>query len=109
VIEVDSKVRELLDRWALTPATPVVELTADAVRKDDLGVLALQRTPGELQSVEDITIPGPAGTLPVRVYRPGRGRFSAPAPRARRLDARARRHIASTAAPRPVMLGSRWR
>ena len=75
MIEVDSEVRELLDRLAAAPATPVDELTADAVREDDLGVLALQRTPGELHSVEDIAIPGPAGTLPVRVYRPRRGRL----------------------------------
>ncbi len=38
-------------------------------------VLALQRTPSELHSVEDIAIPGPAGDLPVRVYRPRRGRL----------------------------------
>ena len=75
MIEVDSEVRELLDRLAAAPATPVDELTADAVRKDDLGVLALQRTPSELHSVEDIAIPGPAGALPVRVYRPRRGRL----------------------------------
>jgi acetyl esterase len=75
VVELDPEVRELLDRWAATPVTPVSDLTADTVREDDLGVLALQRVPGELQSVEDITIPGPAGVLPVRVYRPRRGRL----------------------------------
>jgi hypothetical protein len=32
-------------------------------------VLALQRAPAELQSVEDVAIPGPAGILPARVYR----------------------------------------
>jgi acetyl esterase len=37
VVELDPEVRELLDRWALTPATPVCDLTADAVREDDLG------------------------------------------------------------------------
>jgi acetyl esterase len=75
VIELDPEVRELLDRWAAAPATPVSDLTADAVRNDDLGVLALQRAPGALQSVEDIEIPGPAGVLPVRLYRPCPGRL----------------------------------
>ena len=69
--ELDSEVRELLDRWAASPATPVSELTLEAVRKDDLAVLDLQRAPGELYSVEDVEAPGPAGALPVRVYRPG--------------------------------------
>jgi acetyl esterase len=73
VHELDPEVRELLDRWAITPATPAGELTAHAVREDDLGVLALQHSPGELQSVEDLGIPGPAGVLPVRVYRPRPG------------------------------------
>ena len=68
--DLDSEVRELLDRWAASPATPVSELTAEAVREDDLAVLDLQRTPGELDSVDDVEAPGPAGTLAVRVYRP---------------------------------------
>ena len=73
--ELDPEVRELLERWAASPATPVSELTAKAVREDDLAVLALQRAPGELYSVEDVEARGPAGTLPVRVYRPRPGRL----------------------------------
>ena len=73
--ELDSEVRELLDRWAASPARPVSELTAEAVREDELAVLDLQRAPGELYSVEDIEAPGPAGALPVRVYRPRPGRL----------------------------------
>ena len=61
VAELDSEVRELLDRWAASPATPVSELTAEAVREDDLAVLDLQRGPGELYSVEDVEAPAPAG------------------------------------------------
>ena len=75
MVELDPEVRELLDRWALTPAMPVSDLTADAVREDDLGVLALQRTPGELQSLEDVGIAGPAGVLLLRMYRPRPGRL----------------------------------
>ena len=73
--ELDSEVRELLDRWAAGPATPVSELTAQAVREDDLAVLDLQRAPAELYSVEDVDAPGPAGTLTMRVYRPRPGRL----------------------------------
>src|SRR6266542_3059502 len=73
--DLDPEVRELLDRWAASPAMPVSELTAEAVREDDLAVLHLQRAPGELYSVEDVEAPGPAGTLPVRVYRPRPGRL----------------------------------
>ena len=75
VIEVDPDVRELLARWAISPDVPVSELTAEAVREDDRGVLALQRTPGALHSVEDVEVTGPAGPLAVRVYRPSPGRL----------------------------------
>ncbi len=70
VTELDPEVRELLDRWAASPATPASGLTAEAVREADLAVLDLQRAPGELYSVEDVEAPAPGGTLPVRVYRP---------------------------------------
>ena len=75
VPELDREVRALLDGWAAGPARPVSELTAEAVREDDLAVLDLQRAPGELHSVEDVEAPGPAYTLPVRVYRPRPGRL----------------------------------
>jgi hypothetical protein len=39
--ELDSEVRELLDRWAASSATSVSELTAKGVREDDLAVLDL--------------------------------------------------------------------
>lgn len=71
----DSEARALLDRWAAKPARPVQELTVEDVRRDDLAVLDLQRTPGELYSVEDVEAPGPAGALKVRLYRPHPGRL----------------------------------
>jgi acetyl esterase len=73
VTDVDPEVRLLLERWATVPATPVRELTVQAVRRDDLDVLALQRSTGELHSVEDLETPGPAGLRRVRVYRPRPG------------------------------------
>jgi acetyl esterase/lipase len=75
VTELDSEVRELLDRWAARPVRPVSELTAEAVREDDLAALDLQWAPGELYSVEHVEAPGPAGTVPEGVYRPRRERL----------------------------------
>jgi acetyl esterase len=66
----DPDVSRLLDRWAALPPLPAEELTAARVRADDLQVLELQRRPPRLHSVEDVELPGPAGPLPVRVYRP---------------------------------------
>ena len=71
----DSEARALLDQWGANPARPVQELTAEDVRREDLAVLDLQRTPGDLYSVEDVEAPGPAGTLRVRLYRPHPGRL----------------------------------
>jgi acetyl esterase len=69
-VTVDPQVRALLDRWAAEPATPVDELTPEEVRADDLAVLDLQDAPPALHAVDDIEIPGPAGALTARVYRP---------------------------------------
>jgi len=75
VTEVDFEVRELLDRWAASSDGPVSELTAEAVREDELGVLELQRAPGKPYSVEHLEALGPAGALAVCVYRPCRERL----------------------------------
>ncbi len=72
VIEVDPDVRELLARWAISPAVPVNELTAEAVREDDGGVLALQRTPGALHSVEDVDVRAQRARCPFACTGPAR-------------------------------------
>ena len=69
--DLDPDVRELLDRAAHEPATPVAELTAELVRADD--GLDLQREPPALHAIEDVEAPGPAGPIPVRIYRPAPG------------------------------------
>jgi acetyl esterase len=69
----DPDARLLLDRWAARQPLLARELTAARVRAEELQVLELQRRPPRLHSVEDLELPGPAGTLPVRVYRPVAG------------------------------------
>jgi acetyl esterase len=52
------------------PADEVQATAAERVREEDREVLALQRTPPPLHRVEDRTVPGPHGPLPVRLYLP---------------------------------------
>jgi acetyl esterase/lipase len=72
---VDPQARALLERWAARPSVPVERLTATAVRQEDLMVLDLQAAPDRLHAVDDIDVPGPAGAMTARVYRPGPGRL----------------------------------
>jgi acetyl esterase len=72
---VDPQARALLERWAATPSVPVERLTATVVRQEDRMVLDLQAAPDRLHAVDDIDVPGPAGAMTARVYRPGPGRL----------------------------------
>jgi acetyl esterase len=74
---VDPEAQALLERWAAAPGVPVERLTAATVRQEDLAVLGLQAQVGELEAVEDVEVPGPAGGLTARVYRPRPGRLQA--------------------------------
>lgn len=70
---VDPEAQALLERWATAPGVPVERLTAATVRQEDLAVLDLQTPVDGLDAVEDVELPGPAGTLSARVYRPRPG------------------------------------
>jgi acetyl esterase len=72
---VDPQARALLERWAATPGVPVERLTATQVRREDLAVLDLQATPDRIYAVDEIEVPGPAGVLAARAYRPRPGRL----------------------------------
>jgi acetyl esterase len=67
--------RVLLERWAAKPGVPIEELTASAVRQDDLVALELQAAPRALHAVEEIEVRVPAGVLTARAYRPRPGRL----------------------------------
>ena len=69
----DSQARALIERWDATPSVPIARLTATVVRQEDLMVLELQATPDRLHAVDDIEVPGPAGAMTARVYRPRPG------------------------------------
>jgi acetyl esterase len=75
VTAVDPQARALVERWAAEPSVPLSELTARTVREEELAVLELQATPGPLHAVDDIELPGPAGPLAARLYRPRPGRL----------------------------------
>ena len=72
---VHPQARALLETWAATPGVPLERLTAAQARRDDLAVLDLQATPDGLCAVDEIEIPGPAGAIAARAYRPRPGRL----------------------------------
>jgi acetyl esterase len=60
----------LLDSLAATPTTPLEEMTVEQAREATALLATVAGEPGELVEAEDTTVPGPAGDVPVRVYRP---------------------------------------
>jgi acetyl esterase len=65
----DPQARAFLDMVANMP--PLDTRTVEENRAQLAGVVPLTGTPAELASVTDVTLPGPAGDVRVRVYRPG--------------------------------------
>lgn len=63
----DPLIKALNDQAA---ATPQPERTVEGMRAAYDGIVALSGEPAEMAEVEDRTIPGPAGDIPVRIYRP---------------------------------------
>jgi acetyl esterase len=60
----------LLDALAEAGLPATEEMTVPNARAATAGFLALQGEPVEVASVQDRTVPGPAGEIPVRVYTP---------------------------------------
>ena len=66
----DPQIKALLDQIAGLGAPPIWELTPEQARQSFKAMTAMAGPGEDVFSVEDRTIPGPGGELPVRVYRP---------------------------------------
>ena len=77
---VDPQIQQVIDALAASEFGPVHALTpAEARAQYERMVKARAIEPAPVGAVEDRAIPGPAGDLPVRVYRPDPGAGSLPA------------------------------
>jgi acetyl esterase len=74
----DPQARMLLDQLVAMGRPPVSTLTPSEARQSLKALTtAMSRPPIALQHVEDRTIPGPGGAIPVRIYTPeGQAPFS---------------------------------
>lgn len=81
----DAQMKKILDRLATLGGKPTETLTADEARKQPTPADAVKAVltdegkstePEKVAKVENRTIPGPAGEIPIRVYTPeGKGPF----------------------------------
>jgi acetyl esterase len=60
----------LLDSLAATPTTPLEEMTVEQAREATALLATVAGEPGALVEAEDAVVAGPAGDVPVRIYRP---------------------------------------
>jgi len=72
-------VKVLLDQMAAQDAPSLTSLPVEAVRQAFRALRGMAGVPEPVDSVEDRTVPGPAGEIPVRVYKP-EGDASLPVP-----------------------------
>ncbi len=84
MVELDPQAKALLQRMALSATSPPPTFKDDAEwaaagRKMHRGIVALSGAPEDVEHIEDQTIPGPNGAIPIRLYRPtgckGQGAF----------------------------------
>jgi acetyl esterase len=73
---VDPQVQTLLDMLAAMGAPPMHEQTVEEARQAMTAFDEMGGAPEEVHSIENRTIPGPAGEIPIRIYTPeGEGPF----------------------------------
>ncbi len=70
---VDPQVQTILDGLAAAEGPPLTEQPPDDVR-ESFALMAALGVPEDVESVEDSSVPGPAGDIAVRIYRPSAGR-----------------------------------
>lgn len=66
----DERVRAMLDQMAALGQPPIHELRPEEARANRQATAALGTYPAEPAATEDRRVPGPAGEIPVRIYRP---------------------------------------
>jgi acetyl esterase len=72
----DPQARAVLDQMAEAGNKPVNELSVGDARQASAAMAAMQGSPEPVASVEDRSLPGPGGGIPVRIYAPsGNGPF----------------------------------
>jgi acetyl esterase len=69
-VPVDPAVQALLDQFNDPNAPAIADMSPQQAREGFAALKALQGPPEEVASVEDRKLPGPAGAIPVRIYRP---------------------------------------
>ena len=70
----DPQARAILDQMTEMGNKPVNELSVREARQGSAAMAAMQGPPEPVASIEDRTLPGPGGDLPVRIYVPfGKG------------------------------------
>src|SRR5262245_13322857 len=70
-MSLDPQAKMLLDQLASMGAPPLHTLSVDLARQAMREMAALSSVSVELARVEDRTLPGPGGDIPVRIYVPG--------------------------------------
>ncbi|MCX5193590.1 alpha/beta hydrolase [Streptomyces sp. NBC_00249] len=72
---VDPSIAAVLDQVNAHPAPRIIDTDPEVLREVNrqMGAGLALPEPIEVGSVQDTTVPGPAGRIPVRVYRPDRG------------------------------------
>lgn len=72
----DPQIQAVLDRFYAAGTFPIPRQSAEAARQAQQSARSIGGVPEAVGSVEDRTIPGPGGAIPIRVYRPqGAGPF----------------------------------
>ena len=72
----DPQVRAILDQMAAIGGPQIHELSVAEARQASTALTAMQGEPEPVARVEDLNLPGPSASIPVRVYTPaGKGPF----------------------------------
>src|ERR1700679_1219728 len=72
---INPQVQALLDEFSKQGLPPFDQMSVTQARLVSLGFRDLQGEPEDIGEVRDILVPGPAGSLPVRVYHPSPGKL----------------------------------